>query len=418
MALDNVVPIDAEAAQHLEQRRARFRWFVVALTATWIAVLVPVLVLSPLPPLWPFVAMAILVVLAEHRFVLFGDETSMSASIVVVVASIFVFADTSPLAGPMLIASFGGLYLPHIVGRNASVLAANSTTYSLSVAIAAGLTHTVLGNGNGPGRALLAALIATTTYWNINSFLTGFAAALRNGAIVTNSIWMQFISDLPVFLLALGSSLLAQFASAAAVIVPMMVFEVHLRLRASGARPRPWAPPIRFALASGAVGAMPLAVGGTSGYALLALGTYVCHALARAESRPLWHLGFATGWACITALAMSSVGWSGELQLLTAMAVSTLSVFALDVRRLSIAAGTKLGRVTLFGLMLPSRHESTLAAVALGLAPLVVQLERRWPGFIVGLLGVFMLVALALGRPRPGHAWKRLTAPQVLPAEA
>jgi hypothetical protein len=418
MALDNVVPIDADAAQHLEQRRARFRWFVVALTATWIAVLVPVLVLSPLPPLWPFVAMAILVVLAEHRFVLFGDETSMSASIVVVVASIFVFEDTSPLAGPMLIASFGGLYLPHIVGRHASVLAANSATYSLCVAIAAGLTHTVVGIGNGPGRALLAALIATTTYWNINSLLTGFAAALRNGAIVTNSVWIQFTSDLPVFLLALSSSLLAQSASGAAVIVPMLVFEVHLRLQASGTRPRPWAPPIRFALASGALGAIPLTVGGTSGYALLALGIYICFALARAESRSLCHLGFATSCACITALAVSSMGWSGGPQLLTAIAVSTLSVIALEVRRLSLATGTRLSRLTFFGLMLPSRHEATLAAVALGLTPLVVQLERRWPGFIVGLVGVFMLVAIALGRPRPSQAWKRLSARQALPADA
>ena len=105
MPIDNVVPIDADTARILARRETRFRWFVAALGVTWLAALIPVLVLTPLPPLAPFLFMAALVVFAEHRFVLFGDETSMSASIVVVVAAVFVFADSAPLAGPMLIGS-------------------------------------------------------------------------------------------------------------------------------------------------------------------------------------------------------------------------------------------------------------------------------------------------------------------------
>ena len=114
MELDNVVPIDADTARLLARRRVHFRWFVAFLAAAYVGVLVPTLLFTPLPPIGPFVMLAILVVLAEHRFVLFGDETSMSASIIVVVASVFVFADSSPLAGPLLIGSLGGLYLPHL----------------------------------------------------------------------------------------------------------------------------------------------------------------------------------------------------------------------------------------------------------------------------------------------------------------
>ena len=94
--LDNVVPIDADTARLLAHRRLHFRWFVALLAAVYVSVLAPILLFTPLPPPGPFVMLAILVVLAEHRFVLFGDETSMSASIIVVVASVFVFADRSP----------------------------------------------------------------------------------------------------------------------------------------------------------------------------------------------------------------------------------------------------------------------------------------------------------------------------------
>ena len=87
------------------------------LAAVWLGILIPVLLFTPLPPLVPFLVLGALLVLAEHRFVLFGDETSMSGSIIVAVASVFVFADNAPLAGPMLVASLGGLYLPHLRQR-------------------------------------------------------------------------------------------------------------------------------------------------------------------------------------------------------------------------------------------------------------------------------------------------------------
>src|SRR6476659_9795887 len=98
----------------IARRAVKFRWFVAGLAALWLGILIPVLVFTPLPPLVPFLVLGALLVLAEHRFVLFGDETSMSGSIIVAVASVFVFADTAPLAGPMLVDSLGGLYLPQL----------------------------------------------------------------------------------------------------------------------------------------------------------------------------------------------------------------------------------------------------------------------------------------------------------------
>ena len=63
--LDNVVPIDADTARLLARRRVHFRWFVAALATTYIAVLVPTLLFTPLPPIGPFVALALLVILAQ-----------------------------------------------------------------------------------------------------------------------------------------------------------------------------------------------------------------------------------------------------------------------------------------------------------------------------------------------------------------
>ena len=72
MPTDNVVPIDAEVARSIARRAIRFRWFVAALAGVWLGTLIPVLLFTPLPPLVPFLVLGALLVLAEHRFVLFG----------------------------------------------------------------------------------------------------------------------------------------------------------------------------------------------------------------------------------------------------------------------------------------------------------------------------------------------------------
>jgi hypothetical protein len=178
VTLDNVVPIDALTAQMLEQRRIRFRWFVAGLAAVWVALLVPVLVYTPLPPLAPFVVLALLVVLAEHQFVLFGDETSMSASIIVVVASIFVFADTSPLAGPMLIASLGGLYLPHIRRRDLAKVLFNGGAMGVSALAAAALAPSHFVDPTFVPDAFRA-IAGIGTYWILNNLLVAAHQTIR-----------------------------------------------------------------------------------------------------------------------------------------------------------------------------------------------------------------------------------------------
>src|SRR5262249_3445818 len=129
---DNVVPIDAEVARAIARRTVKFRWFVAGLAAVWLGILIPVLLFSPLPPLVPFLVLGALVVLAEHRFVLFGDEPLMGGTFFVMAPAVFVFAATPPLAGPWLVAPPGGLSLPHLRQRQVALTLSNSAGYGLT----------------------------------------------------------------------------------------------------------------------------------------------------------------------------------------------------------------------------------------------------------------------------------------------
>ena len=181
MELDNVVPIDADTARLLARRRVHFRWFVAFLAAAYVGVLVPTLLFTPLPPIGPFVMLAIVVVLAEHRFVLFGDETSMSASIIVVVASVFVFADSSPLAGPLLIGSLGGLYLPHLRRGSLSKAAINGASMGLAAAAAGSIGIATLDLANSPLATVGVVGLIVSVYWAVNNGVVAGYLAVANG---------------------------------------------------------------------------------------------------------------------------------------------------------------------------------------------------------------------------------------------
>jgi hypothetical protein len=196
---DNVVPIDAEVARAIARRATKFRWFVAALATVWLGTLIPVLLFTPLPPLVPFLVLGALVVVAEHRFVLFGDETSMSGSIIVAIASVFVFADTAPLAGPMLVASLGGLYLPHVRERDVSKLVTNAGAMSLAAlgaSLASGLNSPV--NAKNFTEVAASIALAAAAYWSVNNTVVAAYLAGRDGVPLGPSLSNLLTSDASV----------------------------------------------------------------------------------------------------------------------------------------------------------------------------------------------------------------------------
>jgi hypothetical protein len=201
MDRSNIVPIARTAQETTASQRRHFRVLVAVLVAAWAAVVIAAVTLTPLPPLVPFAILAVLVILAEHRFVLFGDETSMSGSMIVIVASVFVFADTAPLAGPVLIASLGGLYFPHLRARAWNHLFFNVSSFGLSAAAAVAVSQSGWGDGPNLQDKLGIAICATVIYWIANNLIVSGHQRFLHGRPFVSSALTLVTSDLGVLLL-------------------------------------------------------------------------------------------------------------------------------------------------------------------------------------------------------------------------
>ena len=125
------------------------------------------------------VLLSALVICAEHRDRLFGDQTSASGSIVVAMAAVCAFSRGPWLAGPMACAAFAGAYWPHIRNGAWSRVAVNASSMSLAAATAAAVFH-ILGAGpNELGvRSLLGGAVAVVAFWFVNSLVLGIAVSM------------------------------------------------------------------------------------------------------------------------------------------------------------------------------------------------------------------------------------------------
>ncbi len=126
----------------------------------------------------PLFVLAALLVCAEHRDRLFGDQTSASGSIVVAMAAVLAFSSGPWLAGPMLCSVVAGAYWPHIRNRAWSRIAVNASAMSLAAATSATIFHLVGTGAHEIGaRALAGGVAAVLAFWTVNSLVLGIAVA-------------------------------------------------------------------------------------------------------------------------------------------------------------------------------------------------------------------------------------------------
>jgi hypothetical protein len=126
----------------------------------------------------PLLVLAPLLVFAEHRDRLFGDQTSASGSIVVAMAAVVAFSSGPWLAGPMLCSALAGAYWPHIRTRAWSRVAVNASSMSLAAATAATIFHLVGTGAHEIGvRAAVGGAAAVLAFWIVNSLVLGIAVA-------------------------------------------------------------------------------------------------------------------------------------------------------------------------------------------------------------------------------------------------
>jgi hypothetical protein len=133
-------------------------------------------------PLALITVFAALVVASENRDRLFGDETSISGSIAVAIASIFAFRGSAPLFGPVACATCAGLYWPHLRYRDLSKVIINSASIGLSALAGAVVLRVTSPAGElSLGKTLLLSLPVVLVYWIVNSVVLSVASLLLRG---------------------------------------------------------------------------------------------------------------------------------------------------------------------------------------------------------------------------------------------
>jgi hypothetical protein len=189
-------PLVESAASDCARRDAR-RLRVLAIAAFGVAAAVAVVGLleTSLPPILPIALFGVTMAAAEHRDRLFGDETSVSGSIAVAMATILVFAPGSWLAGPMICASLAGCYWPHIRARAWSRVAINASAMSLAAAGAAAIVHVLLTTQAFDLRLAVVGCAAVGVFWICNSVVLAAAVATIQRRRLVAIAWHLVKSD-------------------------------------------------------------------------------------------------------------------------------------------------------------------------------------------------------------------------------
>jgi hypothetical protein len=170
--LSSVQPASARAGRLLNA------WAATAFAAA-VAVAVAGAILTRSIPLGWLALFGATVVWAEHRDRLFGDETSVSGSIVVVMAAVVAFSRGSWLFAPMFCASLAGLYWPHLRRAAWSRVLVNAASMSLAAAAAAGVFHLLAGSRRALDVEMaLAAVVALAAFWVANCLILGVAVGI------------------------------------------------------------------------------------------------------------------------------------------------------------------------------------------------------------------------------------------------
>jgi hypothetical protein len=217
-----------------ESGPARFRLYCSAVGLT--AGIASVLLAShgPAPAIVPIVVFGSLFAIAENTSVALPNRSSVSASLMLAVASIVVFRDHAFLLGPLLVGMFGGLYWPQLRHRDITKIAFNVGNFGLST-LAAAAVYSVVSTGvrDSVALALLAAVPAALVFSTVNSVLLVPAVSMLTGrslSAVGREMWMSDLQILPFGVL--GVLLGRLYLGLGAWIVPLFVAPIFIARQA------------------------------------------------------------------------------------------------------------------------------------------------------------------------------------------
>jgi hypothetical protein len=125
---------------------------------------------------------------AEHIIVNLPNGSSVSASVMISLAAVFVFRSHAPLLGPLLVGMAGGVYWPHLRRRDWRRLAFNVGTLGLSTLAAAGAFSLVARSTHSVVLELVGAIAAAVAYWLVDIALLGVTMRLRDGGSLRRQV--------------------------------------------------------------------------------------------------------------------------------------------------------------------------------------------------------------------------------------
>jgi putative nucleotidyltransferase with HDIG domain len=220
----------------------RFHLYCGGLAVLTICVAVALASVGPLPTWSSVFLLGGLFAFAENSSVELPNRSGLSASLMLALAAIVVFRNDSPYLGPLLVGSFGCLYVPHIRNREWAKMSFNFANFGLST-LAAALVYGAMSFGGRPstGIQVLIAIPTALTYSTINSILLTAAVIIltrRPVRAVAREMWLGDLQILPFAVLGvllgrlyldLGPWLVPLFV--APILIARVAFASYLALR-------------------------------------------------------------------------------------------------------------------------------------------------------------------------------------------
>lgn len=162
---------------------------------------------------------------AENASVELPNRSGLSASLMLALAAIVVFHHESPYLGPLIVGSFGCLYLPHLRHREWSKISFNLANFALSTLVASLVFNLLpLDHRGSTGLEVLISIPTALAYSTANSvLLTGAVIILtrRQFRAVAREMWLGDLQILPFAVL--GVLLGDLYVSLGAWLVPLFV---------------------------------------------------------------------------------------------------------------------------------------------------------------------------------------------------
>ena len=140
------------------------------------------------PAIGPLLLLGALCAFAEHIIVRLPNGSSVSASVMISLAAVFVFRDSAPFAGPLLVGMAGGIYWPQIRRRDWRRVGFNIGALGLSSLAAAGAFVLIAPSAHRVVWELFGAIGAAVAYWVVDIALLGVTMRLKEGGTLSTQV--------------------------------------------------------------------------------------------------------------------------------------------------------------------------------------------------------------------------------------